>query len=140
MRWFVRKAAYGGRVCALNQYYKSKISDDILKIIKKELNLDEKTNLYDTIETYMKYKNDHLKIDKEESESKFDDYRDINEEEMKECINKKLNQLPIHQLLQRLNLNDLIWDCDCVSLYPSAMWDSKSIYPKIETGYVLQKI
>ena len=29
MRWFVRQAAYGGRVCLFNQYYKSKICDDI---------------------------------------------------------------------------------------------------------------
>ena len=28
-----------------------------------------------------------------------------------------------------------MWDNDCVSLYPSAMWDSKSIYPRIETVY-----
>ena len=33
MKHFVRQAAYGGRVCAFNQYYKSKICDDILKII-----------------------------------------------------------------------------------------------------------
>ena len=37
MRWFVRQAAYGGRVCAFNQYYKSKFSEDILKIIKKRI-------------------------------------------------------------------------------------------------------
>ena len=29
----------------------------------------------------------------------------------------------------------LLWDFDAVSLYPSAMWDEKSIYPRIETGY-----
>ena len=28
-----------------------------------------------------------------------------------------------------------MWDYDCVSLYPSAMWDKNSIYPSIETGY-----
>ena len=28
-----------------------------------------------------------------------------------------------------------MWDYHCVSLYPSAMWDSKSIYPKRETVY-----
>ena len=37
MKWFVRQAAYGGRVCAFNQYYKSKSCDDILKIISKGL-------------------------------------------------------------------------------------------------------
>ena len=41
MRWFVRQAAYGGRVCAFNQCYKSKNSDDILKIISEELNVKE---------------------------------------------------------------------------------------------------
>ena len=33
MTWFVSQAAYGGRVCAFNQYYKSKSCDDFLKII-----------------------------------------------------------------------------------------------------------
>ena len=28
-----------------------------------------------------------------------------------------------------------LWDFEAVSLYPSAMWDEKSIYPRIETGY-----
>ena len=32
-----------------------------------------------------------------------------------------------------------MWDFDCVSLYPSAMWDENSIYPKIETGYTFEK-
>ena len=54
MRSFVRQAASGGRVCAFNQYYKSKNSEDILKIIKKELNLDENENVYNNIKAYMK--------------------------------------------------------------------------------------
>ena len=33
----------------------------------------------------------------------------------------------------------LLWDFDAVSLYPSAMWDPKSIYPKTETGYTYTK-
>ena len=52
MRHFVRQAAYGGRVCAFNQYYKSKTCDDILNIISKELNVEGNTykknrNLYE---------------------------------------------------------------------------------------------
>ena len=39
MRHFVRQAAYGGRVCAFNQYYKSKICDDNLKTLSEELNV-----------------------------------------------------------------------------------------------------
>ena len=46
-----------------------------------------------------------------------------------------LDILPVYKLLQQLGLNDLLWDFDAVSLYPNAMSDEKSIYPKIETGY-----
>ena len=91
--------------------------------------------MYDFIEAYMKYKNEHLKNIKEEYENKLKDYRDIDEEEMEKYINKKLGEFPIHKLLQELSLNDLLWDFDAVSLYPSAMSDEKSIYPRVETGY-----
>ena len=60
MRWFVRQAAYGGRVCAFNQYCKSKSCDDLSKIISEKLNV--KGSVYDKIEAYMKYKNEHFKI------------------------------------------------------------------------------
>ena len=33
----------------------------------------------------------------------------------------------------------LLWDFDAVKLYPSAMWDKNSKYPKIETGYAFEK-
>ena len=36
MRWFVRQSIEGGRVCAFNQYYKSKICDEVFKIISEE--------------------------------------------------------------------------------------------------------
>ena len=133
MRWFVRQAAYGGRVCAFTQYYKSRICDNILNIISKESNVEG--NTYEKIKAYMNYKNEHLKIFEKEYESQFDDYRNENLDEEEKYINDKLSQLPIHQLLKQLQLNDLLWDFDCTSLYPSAMWDRKSIYPKIETGY-----
>ena len=63
MRWFVRQAAYGGRVWVFNQYYKSKKGDDILKFISEELN--GKGNVYDVIEGYMNYKNKHKISEKE---------------------------------------------------------------------------
>ena len=133
MRWFVRQSIKGGRVCGFNQYYKSKTSDDILKVISKELNFTG--NVYDFIEAYMEYKNAHLKIIKDKYESQFDDYRDIDEDELNEYVNKRLGELPIHKLLQQLSSDDLLWDFDAVSLYPSAMSDPESIYPRIETGY-----
>ena len=36
MRWFVRQSMKGRRVCAFNQYYKSKQCKDNLKSIKKK--------------------------------------------------------------------------------------------------------
>ena len=53
MRWFVRQSIKGGRVCAFNQYYKSKHCDDILEIIKKELAVIG--TVYNTIEAYIEY-------------------------------------------------------------------------------------
>ena len=57
MRWLVRQSIKIARVCAFNQYYKSKICDDILKIISEELNVNG--NIYDLIEAYLNYKNKH---------------------------------------------------------------------------------
>ena len=51
MRWFVRQSIKGERVCAFNQYYKSKHCDEVLKLINKELAV--KGIVYDTIEAYM---------------------------------------------------------------------------------------
>ena len=83
----------------------------------------------------MKSKNEHLKVNKKVYESKFNEYRDRDEEKMNNFINKKLGELPIHKLFQELSLNDLLWDFDAVSLYPSAMSDLKSIHPRKETVY-----
>ena len=133
MRWFVRQSIKGGRVCAFNQYYKSKQCDDILKIKNKELAV--KGTVYDTIEAYMEYKNKYFKIFEKEYEDQFDDYRDENVEEKEKFINEKLSNLRLHKIIKRIELIHLLWDFDAVSLYPSAMWDEKSIYPRIETGY-----
>ena len=121
MRWFVRQAAFGGLVAAFNQYYKSKICDDFLKISSEKLNV--KGNVYDFFEAYMNYRNDHFKIFEKEYESTFHEYRYEDLEEKENYINNKLGELPIHKLLQQLRLDSLLWDFDGVSLYPSAMWD-----------------
>ena len=133
MRWFVRQSIKGGRVCSFNQYYKSRHCNDILKIINKELGV--KGTVYDTIEAYMEYKNKYFKIFEKEYEDKFDDYRDQNEEEKEKYINENLGNLRLHKILKQIELVHLIWDFDAVSHQPSAMWDEKSIYPRIETGY-----
>ena len=137
MRWFVRQSIKGGRVCAFNQYYKSKHCDDILEIINKELAV--KGTVYNTIEAYMEYKNKYFKKFEKEYENQFNDYRDEIIDEKEKYINEKLSQLPIHQLIKQIKLEELLWDYDATSLYPSAMWDEKSIYPRIETGYAFTR-
>ena len=66
------------------------------------------------------------------------DYRDNDEEERTEHINKELDKLPIHKKLQKLDLNDVMMDFDATSLYPSAMWDKSSVYPKIQNGFAFK--
>ena len=83
------------------------------------------------IDTYTEYTNKHDK----KYDSQFKDYRDNNEEERIKHINKKLNKLPIHKKLQKLNIFDLMMNFDSTSLYPSAMWIAKSVYPKTESGF-----
>ena len=134
MRWFVRQSIKGGRVCAFNQYYKSIHCDDIKKIISIELCV--KGNMYDIIEEYLRYKKKYYEIFEKQYESKFDDCRDEDVDEKEKYINEKLGNLRLHKFIQRIELIHLLWDFDAVSLYPSAMWDEKSIYPRIETGYV----
>ena len=41
--------------------------------------------------------------------------------------------------MKQIKLNELLWDFDAVSFYPSAMRDEKSKYPRIETGYAFTR-
>ena len=43
--------------------------------------------------------------------------------------------LPIHGKLSKLDSTETQMNFDATNSYPSAMWDEKSVYPKIETGY-----
>ena len=112
MKWFVRQSIKGGRVCAFNQYYKSKHCDDILKIINEELAV--KGTVYDTIEAYLEYKNKQFKIFEKENEDQFDNYRDEEVEEKEIYINKKLSELRLHKKIKRIELIHLLWDFDAV--------------------------
>ena len=91
-----------------------------------------------THKKYFEYTNVQRKIIEDEYDSKFKEYRDNDEEERTEYINKELNKLPIHKKLRKLNLNDVMMDFDATSLYPSAVWDENSVYPKIESGFAFE--
>ena len=49
-----------------------------------------------------------MKSIKEKYENKFDEYGKINEDEMNENIIEKLGELPNHDFLKQLSLNDLL--------------------------------
>ena len=53
-------------------------------------------------------------------------------------MNHKLSELPIHEKLRKLNPDDVKMDFDATSLYQSAMWDEKPVYPKIETAFAFK--
>ena len=46
--------------------------------------------------------------------------------------------LSIQKELCKLNSNKTQMDFVAAALYPSAMWDEDSVYPKIETGFVFK--
>ena len=86
----------------------------------------------------MEYKNKHFNVFEKEYEDQFNDYRDENIEEKEKDINEEISNLRLHKIIKRIELIHLLRDFDAVSLYPSAMCDLKSIYPKIETGYAFK--
>ena len=73
-----------------------------------------------------------------EFDSKYDDYGDIDQKEKTDYMNKKLNMLPIDKVLSKLDSNKTQMDFDATSLYPGAMWDENSVYPKVETGFAFK--
>ena len=58
----------------------------------------------------------------------------------KKSINEKLGKLPIHQRIKQIELDELLWVFDAVSLHPSAIWDENSFFPQTETGYAYTKV
>ena len=79
MRNFVRKAIKGGKCNAFNKHYKSEVSVEVFKIISKELNVNG--NICDILEKYFEFLGKFEKQNGKEFESKYDDYRDIDQKE-----------------------------------------------------------
>ena len=90
------------------------------------------------LEKYFNFLNKYEKPSAKESDSNFEDYRDINPKEKTEYINNKLNMLPIHEELSKLDLNETQLDYDATNLYRHAMWDQNSVNPKKESGFVFK--
>ena len=62
----------------------------------------------------------------------------LNQEERTKFINSKLSKLSIHEKLKELNLDDVMMDFAATSLCRSAMYDEKSVYPKIDCGFAFE--
>ena len=133
MRNFVRKAIKGGRCNAFNQHNKSELSDEVFNTISKELNVNG--NICDLLEKYFESLNKYEKQYAKEFDSDYDDYRHFDQKEKTNYINKTFNMLPNQKELFKLDSNKTQMDFDATSLYPSAMWDENSVYPKIEFGF-----
>ena len=103
----------------------------MFNIISKVLNVNG--DIFEILEKFFEFLNEHEKQNAKEFNSKHDDYRDINEKGKTDFINKKLYMLPIHKELSKLDSKKTQRDFDATSLYPSAMWDRDSVYPKIES-------
>ena len=92
--------------------------------------------IYEILDKYFEYTNKQRKILEDEYDSQFQDYRDIIQEERTKYINHELSKLSIHEKLGDLNLDIVLIYFDATSLYPSAMYDEKSVNPKTEIGFV----
>ena len=109
----------------MNQYYKSSFSDNVFNILSQELNIQG--NICEIIDNCFEITNKIRKTFETENDSQFKDYRDINNEERTKFYNDKLSKLPIHDKVKKRDLDNVMMDFDATSLYPSAMYDGKSV-------------
>ena len=87
----------------LIQNYISENSDEVYHFISKELNVN--SNICDLLEKYFEILGNYEKLYAKEFGSKFEDYRDINQKEKTDYIRNKINMLPIHEQMSKLDLN-----------------------------------
>ena len=104
MRILVRQNIKAGRCNVFKQHIKFEISDEVFSNISTELNVDG--NVCEILEKYFEYTNKHRKIIENEYDSQFNDHRDNDEEKKTDHIRKKLNMLPIHKVLSKLDSNE----------------------------------
>ena len=114
MRNFIRKAIKGGGCNAFNQHYRSDISDEVFNFFSKELNVSG--NICEILEKYFYFLNKFEKQNAKEFDSKCNDYRDINQKRKTDFTNKKLNMLPFHKELSKLDSKKTQMDSDANSL------------------------
>ena len=118
IRKWMRKSVKGGRVYATRQTFESNKYKDILRIIKDNINendLEEQYELRNDINNFTEY--DIMDI-----------YMKFNQEKKETIANK----------LKEISLNDVLMAFDGNSLYPSAMIDEHSYFPKVESARLMK--
>ena len=68
-------------------------------------------------------------------DSKYDDFRDFIQKAKTDLINNKIQMIASHEQVSKLDLYKTPMDSGATSLYPSAMWDKNSVFPKIGTRF-----
>ena len=116
---------------AFNQHYIFEISDEVFNIISRRKNVNG--NICNLLERFFDFLDKNEIYMQKNSIQKLRIIEISIQKEKTDYTNNKLNKLPIHENLQKLNLNDVMIYFDATSLYPSAMWDENSVYPKIES-------
>ena len=90
---FVRNSIKRGTCNAFNQYYISEISDEVFSIFSKERNVGG--NICDLLGKHFEFLSKYEKLYAKNFESKFEDNRDIIQNEKTDYNNNKLNMLSI---------------------------------------------
>ena len=70
--------------------------------------------------------------------SKVENSRDNFKEESTKYFNAKLSKMLFHENLKELIFDDVLTVFDAICLYPGAMYDEKSVYPKRESEFVFK--
>ena len=124
MRNFVRNSIKGGRCNAFNQQYKPENSDEVFNVISKKLNVN--ANICNLLENFSEFLNKFEKLHARKFDPKYDVYRDINQDEKTEYINKKLNLLSIHIELSKLDLKKSKW-ISTLQVYTQVLCGTKTV-------------
>ena len=81
---FARDSSKSGRCNAFTQHCKSELSDEVFNIFSRNLNIIR--NICKLLETYSEFLNKNEKLYAKEFVSKYEDYKDINQQEKKHFI------------------------------------------------------
>ena len=120
-----QKSMKGGRCTALNQYYKSIVSDGVFSSISTKLNING--NVCEIADESFGFINKHRKIKENENDSQSEDYRGINKDEKTKSVHDKLSELTIYNKIKNLDLNEIGLEFVATCLYPFSMWAGKPV-------------